>query len=169
MLYSRSQLVIYFVPSSVRLPFAIFVKKSGFVMYHPQQWDVPTYQCFKTVFKSYSSLHSFNTYLASTHYMPATALLCFSLKTPSQAIKLFFSRVLETPSEFLALVAAVERQAAGLQFALLSPRLSVTLISSFLDSNPVSSKQQDAGVPAHLLPWGQLVVVISLRELIKTV
>ena len=41
--------------------------------------------------------------------------------------------------------------------------------SSFLDSNPVSSKQQDAGVPVHLLPWGQLVVVISLRELIKTV
>lgn len=25
------------------LLFAIFVKKSGFVMYHPQQWDVPTY------------------------------------------------------------------------------------------------------------------------------
>lgn len=43
MLYSRSQLVTYFVPSSVCLLFAIFVKKSGFVMYHPQQWDVPTY------------------------------------------------------------------------------------------------------------------------------
>ena len=69
----------------------------------------------------------------------------------------------------VASVAAVERQAAGLQFAPLSPRLSVASISRFLSSNPVSSKQQDAGVPVHLLPWGQLVVVISLRELIKTV
>ena len=53
------------------------------------------------VFKSYSLLHSFNMYLASARYMPSTALLCFSLKAPSQATNVFFSRVLETPSELL--------------------------------------------------------------------
>lgn len=124
--------------------------------------------CFKTVFKSYSLLHSFNTYLANAHYMPSTELLCFSLKAPSQATKVFFPEFWRHLQNYWHQWQPWRGRQLVSSFHY-SLRLSVTSVSHFLTSSPLSSKQQDAGVPAHLVPREQLVVVISLREFIKTV
>ena len=108
--------------------------------------------CFKTVFRSYSLLHSFNTYLANAHYMPSTALLCFSLKAPSQATKVFFPdfwRHIQNywhqwqPWRGRQLVSSFHQ----------SLRLSVTSISRFLTSSPFSSKSRTQ-VSLHISSQG---------------
>ena len=165
-------------------------------MYYPQQWDVPTYcTCIQILFTPSLFQHVFSECpLYAQHSI--TVLLTQGSKSSHQRF-LFQSsgdafriagegngnplRTLawqipqaEEPGRLRStgswhgwqpwrgrpLVSSLHFSVHGCQ---------LTSISRFLASNPVSSKQQDAGVPAHLLPWGQLVVVISLRELIKTV
>ena len=141
-------------------------------MYYPQQRDVPAYwTCYLVLQNSIQILFSPSLFqhvfsectLYAQHSI--TVLLTQGSKSSHQG---FLSRLLETPSELLASVAAVERQAAGLQFSLESKAVSYLDIS-FSHQQPFLLQKQDAGVPAHLLPREQLVVVISLREFIKTV